>query len=109
MKKSLKFVLIATLLLLLVLGTSASFNNGTFTASAPGFHGDITVKVVVERNAIKTVEIVSHTETAGIGTRAITMLPSDMVEEGTWDVDTVSGCTETSKGIIAAVKKALGQ
>ncbi len=72
-----------------------------------GFGGPIKVQVTKEGDKIVDVKILSHGETAGISDNAINNLPGAIVAAQSADVDTVAGCTMSSKGIIEAVKQAL--
>ena len=79
------------------------------TGSAQGYGGMLTVKVTTSEGAISDVKITEHSETEGVGTRAIDALPDAIVTAGTWDVDGVSGATVTSNAIKAAVASAMGE
>lgn len=81
----------------------------TFTTTGKGFGGDIQVTTTITDGKITAVKIGSHSETAGISDPAISKLPASFVGKTSADVDTVAGCTMTSKGIIEAVGKALSQ
>lgn len=81
--------------------------SGTFTASARGFGGLVTVDVTLEEGAITAVTAVGDSETAGIGSRAIDELPAKIVEANSAEVDGISGATLTSTAILTAVKDAL--
>ena len=74
---------------------------------AQGMGGTLSVKVTMDGEKIAKVEVVSHTETAGISDGAIEKIPAAIVEKQSTDVDTVSGATVTSKAIIEAVNAAL--
>jgi|GEM_PF-399959 len=86
---------------------TAKFTAGKYTGSAPGNNGDVEVEVELSETAIVSVNVTNHSETAGISEPAIEQVPAAIVESQTWDVDTVSGATNTSKGIINATKAAL--
>jgi len=79
------------------------------TGSAQGYGGTLTVKVSTKDGAISDVKITEHSETEGVGTRAIEALPEKIVTAGTWEVDDVSGATVTSNAIKAAVASAMGE
>lgn len=79
------------------------------TGSAQGYGGMLTVKVTTSEGAISDVKITEHSETEGVGTRAIDALPETIVSAGTWEVDGVSGATVTSNAIKAAVASAMGE
>lgn len=85
------------------------FEAGTYTASAAGHNGDITVEVTVDEYEIKEVKILEHSESPGISDPAIERIPSAIVDGQTLAVDSISGATITSDGIIAAVINALQQ
>lgn len=53
-------------------------------------------------------QVLSHSETLGISDPAIEQIPAAIVAANSADVDIVSGATNTSRGIIAAVKNAMG-
>lgn len=53
-------------------------------------------------------QVLSHSETLGISDPAIKQIPAAIVAANSADVDIVSGATNTSRGIIAAVKNAMG-
>lgn len=76
---------------------------------AQGYGGTLKVRVTVDGDKLTKVEVTSHHETQGVGTRAIDALPEAMASAGTWDVDTVSGATVTSNAIKDAVRMALGE
>ena len=79
------------------------------TGQAQGYGGVLTVRVTTEGGTITAVEVTEHSETEGVGTRAIDALPQAMVTANSWQVDTVSGATVTSNAIMAAVADAMGQ
>lgn len=82
---------------------------GTYTATADGYHGEVTVTVTVDEENIVSVTAEGPGETEGIGTRALEQLPGRIVEANSANVDTVSGATMTSNAIKRAVKDALKQ
>ena len=87
--------------------TSASSEERT--GQAEGYGGTLTVRVTTDGGKITNVEVTEHHETEGVGTRAIDALPQAMVTANSWQVDSVSGATVTSKAIMAAVADAMGQ
>lgn len=85
------------------------FTPGTYSATAKGFGGDVTVTVEVSGDAIVSVEAIGNSETAGIGSNAIEMLPATIVEKQTLKVDAIAGCTISSAAVLAAAEEALRQ
>lgn len=88
-------------------GADALYKAGTYTGKSEGYHGEMTVEVTLDDNSIAAIKVVSHGETEGVGTVALEKLPDIIVEKQSLAVDTVSGCTVSSKALIEAVKAAL--
>ena len=82
------------------------YKDGTYRGSGTGFHGDITVDVVIKDQTITAVNIIDSADDAAFFNRA-KVIAENIVKSQKADVDTVSGATYSSKGIIAAVKDAL--
>ncbi len=83
------------------------FSDGEYTGSAEGHVDQIEVRVIVESGAISTIEVLSQNETRGLGDKAIETVKSKIIETQELDVDLVSGATNSSNGLINAVKNAL--
>lgn len=85
----------------------SAYRDGVYTGTARGFGGDITVQVTIANDTITDISIVSaEGETRSYFTRARYVI-SAMLTTGTPEVDTISGATYSSTGIINAVKSAL--
>lgn len=83
---------------------------GTYTGTGEGNNGPISVDVTFEADGrISVVEVTQHEETPNIADSAIEQIPSEIVEYQSIAVDTVSGATNTSNGILAAVADAISQ
>lgn len=85
------------------------YTPGTYTGTAAGKNGDVKVEVTFSANAIDSVKVVEHSETAGISDGAIENIPAAIVENQSLAVDTVSGATITSDAILKAVADAVAQ
>lgn len=85
------------------------YTPGTYTGVGTGKNGDVKVEVTFSANAIESVKVVEHAETAGISDGAIENMPAAIVEAQSLAVDTVSGATVTSEAILAAVADAVEQ
>ena len=111
--KKLLFPFLAAAMLLSLAGCSKSgepsFTAGTYTASAAGMAGDVTVEVVLGASSIESVTVTSHNETPGIGTNAVDQIPAEIVRHQSLGVDAVSGATITSNAILAAVADCITQ
>ena len=85
------------------------YTPGTYTGTAAGKNGDVKVEVTFSANAIDSVKVVEHSETAGISDGAIENIPTAIVAGQSLAVDTVSGATITSEAILNAVADAVAQ
>ncbi len=86
---------------------SGSWQDGTWTGTAQGYGGDVTVSVTIANKKITAIEVVSASaETPSFFSRAKAIIPK-IIEAQNPDVDVVSGATYSSNGIINAVKNAL--
>jgi len=98
-------------------------NNGAgvvFTSLDKGFGGQLTVMVGIDsQGAITGVKVTQHTETPGLGTKAMTTSYLSQYqgkkaitrtsESGMTQIDAITGATLSSNGIFRATKTALSQ
>lgn len=110
--KSFLVVLLSLLMLFSMVGCNAAskqglFKPGTYTGEGDGIHGKIQVEVTVDKDKILSVKVVKHNETEGVSDIAINQTTEDIVKFQTLAVDSVSGASTTSKGIVMAVQQAL--
>lgn len=83
------------------------YANGTYYGTGEGYGGTIKAKVVIKKNKISDIQIVSAPyETPEYFAKAKAILTT-MKKKQTSDVDVISGATYTSNGIIDAVYEAL--
>lgn len=87
-------------------GIAEGLSDGVYYGSGEGYQSTITVAVTVSSGKITDVRVVSHADDAAYVARAQKLIPS-IISQQTADVDTISGVTYSSKGIIAAVKDAM--
>ena len=81
---------------------------GEIIGTGAGLHGPVVVRVESsDGNTIENVEVIEHSETPGIGTKAIDELPAIIVQNNNYDVDHISGATVTSNAIKEGVKEAM--
>ncbi len=90
----------------LVLPKDSRLKDGSYQGSAEGFDGRITVRVMVANGKIADVEVLSNSDTPSYFNRALAVI-SRMRGRENGSVDTVSGATYSSRGIINAVNNAL--
>ena len=82
---------------------------GTYEGSAEGRFGTITVEVTVTEDKIENVTVKEHHDSAGVSDLPLSRIPEDIVAYQSLGVDTVSGATLTSYGVINATANALEQ
>ena len=100
-----KKLILSLLILCLIFPVSAfaDYIPGVYNTQADGFGGSVSVEVTLDNTSIVDVNITAHSETEGIGSRAIEALPTVIEEAENTNVDGVSGATLTSNAIKAAV------
>ena len=82
------------------------YRNGTFTGSAPGYNGDMTVKVTIKNGWIAQTKITETKDDADYIAK-IQPLMAAVMEKQTTKTDTVSGATFSSCGFLDAVDQAI--
>lgn len=82
------------------------YNEGVYYGTAEGYNGDITVAIVIQENTLKAVLVIGEEDDDTFFNRAMDVVTQMMKKQST-EVDTVSGATYSSKGLIQAVKNAL--
>ena len=87
----------------------AAYKDGTYTGSAQGFGGNITVEVVIEGGKITDIRVVSAPDESDSYLSSAMAVIGWMLQAGSPNVDTVSGATYSSTGIITATKRALSK
>lgn len=83
-------------------------DDGTYTGVADGFGPDLTTEVVVENGKVVSIEVISHNEKQErYYGEPIATIPGRIIEEESLQVDSISGATYTSYGIMMSVEDAL--
>jgi len=106
MNNMLKLVSLLTCLCLL-LGSVALAD--TYTATANGYGGALTVEVVIENGTIKDVVLGENHETNVVMDRAFPVIRERIITANTADVDSVSAATFSSYAVKTAVADAMKQ
>ena len=84
------------------------YNDGIYIGEAIGYCPGLVVSVSVKDNLIESIEIIEHNEDKeSYFMPAFTSIPSQIIENQSLVVDTVSGSTYSSVGIVNAVADAL--
>lgn len=89
--------------------TQSMYKDGTYTGTAYGYDGDITVTITVAGDKITAIDASSAEEDLWYFGQAETPVIEAILESQDTAVDAVSGATYSSKGIMQAVENALAQ
>lgn len=88
---------------------ASSYNDGTYEGAGMGFGGEITVSVTVADGKVAEITVLSADgEDPAYYDQALAVL-DEIVSAQSTDVDTVSGATFSSTGLIDAAVDALGK
>ena len=82
------------------------YEEGIYYGTGEGYLGDITTAVVIQDETIKAI-LVTESEDDETFLKRAKQTAKDVVKKQTLEVDTVSGATYSSKGILAAIEEAL--
>ena len=85
------------------------YKDGTYTATAYGYDGDITVSVIIVEDVITAITAQSAEEDPWYFEQAEKLVIEAILAGQATEVDAVSGATYSSKGIMQAVENALEQ
>ncbi|WP_051221070.1 FAD-dependent oxidoreductase [Eremococcus coleocola] len=84
-----------------------SFKPGTYHVSAIGHNGEIPVHVTFSQERIEEITFDKLKESSGLSDKVFRVIPKQIIEGQTLNVDTVSGATFSSIGLLAGVKEAV--
>ena len=89
--------------------TSVSYKDGVYEGQAEGFDGSVTVKVTIKNGKIKKISN-TNTDTPEFFNKAWKTIKSNVISrQSTSEIDTVSGATFSSNGILGALSQALSK
>lgn len=86
---------------------TGSYVDGIYHGTGMGFRGDVEVQVTVENGYISDITVLSHTDDESFFQKAEASILNQILETQSTDVQSVSGATFSSNGIIDAVANAL--
>lgn len=89
--------------------TNEALKDGTYEGTGTGFRGNTTVSVTVSAGIITDIKIISTNDDSQYIHKAFRQIRSDIITTQTPNVDTVSGATYSSNGVIEAVSNALAE
>ena len=85
------------------------YKEGIYYGTAEGYSGDVSVAVVIQEKTIKAILITENSDDEAFFNRAMDIVKKVIRTQKTDDVDTVSGATYSSQGLLNAIKNALKQ
>lgn len=80
-----------------------------YIGEAQSFGGTLRVKVTMDGDKIAKIDILSHSDTAGVCNPAYDTVPGKIIDAQSTAVDAATGATISSKAIMAAVEDALSK
>lgn len=86
-----------------------SYNPGTYTSTADGLGGPVTVTMTFSGDTITDVQIEGADETPDIGGTAITELKEIIMGAQNAEIDVVAGATITSNAVLTAARACIAQ
>lgn len=87
-----------------------TLKDGTYEGEATGYRPGLMVSVEIEDNQIISIEVTEHNEqNSRFYSKPIELIPQEILDAQSTEVDAVSGATFTSVGIINAVNDALSK
>lgn len=89
------------------LESGLKYNDGTYEGLAVGYKPGLKVQVTIENDKIIDIKITSHRETRGYYEEPFKIIPEQILERQSTEIDTISGATKSCNGIKKAVESAL--
>lgn len=86
--------------------TNSKYRDGTYTGTAYGYMSDINVSVIINNDKITNVKVVSSNDSYQ---EPVNVIPQEIIQAQSSNVDAVSGATHTSNGIMSAAADALSK
>lgn len=109
MKKRI-FIVMIIMFLLTFSSCSKTKRAGTYEGTGNGRNGNVRVSVTINSEGeISEIELIDFTENKKFVEASFNKIKEDIISKNNIKVDTVSGATETSNGILEAIEKAVKQ
>lgn len=89
--------------------SEALYTPGSYTGTAQGYGGTVTVTVTVDESSITAVTAEGADETPTVGGAALETLAQSIQTAGSAEIDAVAGATITSNAVMSAASDALAQ
>lgn len=101
-------LLLGASFLLISCGGKDLYNAGTYNGEGQGHGGTIVVSVTVDSKAIQSIEVIENPESE-FSLKPMQTLIERAIKANSGDIDAVSGASETSAGMLAAISSALAK
>lgn len=90
--------------------SKSELKDGTYEIKESGHNASIDFEIKIADNKISEINVLKSFETPGVTTKALeTDLPESIIENQSTAVDTITGATVSSRALIRAVEKAIGE
>ncbi len=86
-----------------------TLKDGVYLGEATAYRPGMQVEVTIEGGKITDIQVKAHNESPGFYERPFEMLPPEIIDHQSTDVDTISGATMTSYGYLSAVEDAISK
>ncbi|MPQ43337.1 FMN-binding protein [Clostridium tarantellae] len=83
-----------------------SLKDGEYFGEAKGFRGNIKIKTIIKNGKISEIKLLSHNDDEEFISKAKKVIKDVLAKQALNGVDTVSGATYSSKGILEAISNA---
>lgn len=83
------------------------YKDGTYTGTGTGYRPNLKVSVTISNDKIKSITLISTNDTDDFFSKAWSRIKSAILSKQSTNVNTVSGATHSSEGIIEAINDAL--
>lgn len=88
---------------------NSKYKDGTYNGTGIGFRPDLQVQVTIKSGKIKDIQITSSNDTPRFSDQAFAVVPNEIIQAQSTQVDAVSGATRSSNGVKQAVENALSK
>ncbi|HWQ30686.1 MAG TPA: 4Fe-4S binding protein [Negativicutes bacterium] len=86
-----------------------TLKDGTYKGEADGFAGNIVTEVTIGGGKITDIRVIKHQESKGWYEEPFMVLPGKIIARQRLEVDSISGATKTSRGLVKSVENAIKQ
>ena len=107
MRKAITLLTALTATAILGVSSMAGEVNGSYTGTAKGFGGEVSVTITLEDGTLTDASILGEMETPNVGGEAMKIMQESMIGNQTVNVDAVAGATFTSTAVVEAVQAAV--